>query len=210
MSHLTFDFAESVRIPHNGQGPASAFRKSLFQVYVFGISNDMSGKHKLYCLPEGWHVGDAPQSRNNIISMMDHYMRTSVPESVSELYLHADNCPGQNKSQYVMHYMAYLVAMGRFQKISYAFMMAGHTKCTTDGAFGVMKRVFCRRHTIQTSDDVMDVVDASSSEHIDHATGEVQWYDWGEFFSQFRCQAMPGISQNQFFEFERSTDSHYQ
>ena len=76
-------------------------------------------------------------------------------------------------------------------------------------AFGVMKRAFYRRLTIQTTDDVMDVVDASSSEQVDHvdtSTGEVQWYDWGEFFSQFRCQAMPGIAQNHVFEFERSPD----
>eukprot|EP01028_Stygiella_incarcerata_P000041 TRINITY_DN1008_c0_g2_i1.p1 TRINITY_DN1008_c0_g2~~TRINITY_DN1008_c0_g2_i1.p1 ORF type:complete len:658 (+),score=136.82 TRINITY_DN1008_c0_g2_i1:96-2069(+) len=206
MMHLTFDFAESVRIPHYAQEPASAFRKSLFQVYVFGISNDTSGEHRLYCIPEGCHVNEAPQSRNNIISMLDHYIRMFVPESVTELYLHADNCPGQNKSQYVMQYMAYLVAIGRFQKISYAFMMAGHTKCTTDGAFGVMKRAFYRRHTIQTTDDVMEVVNGSSEHihHVDTSTGEVQWHDWGEFFSQFRCQAMPEISRHHVFEFERS------
>ena len=81
--------------------------------------------------------------------------------------------------------------------------------CALVRAFGVMKRAFYRRLTIQTTDDVMDVVDASSSEQVDHvdtSTGEVQWYDWGEFFSQFRCQAMPGIAQNHVFEFERSPD----
>jgi hypothetical protein len=60
------------------------------------------------------------------------------------LNLHADNCGGQNKNRFVLSYLAFLVACGRFDTITLAFMVVGHTKCSVDRTFGLIKRCFVK------------------------------------------------------------------
>lgn len=51
-----------------------------------------------------------------------------IPISVSKLCIHADNCPGQGKNNFILQYLLYLVMTKRFQEIELSFMLAGHTK----------------------------------------------------------------------------------
>ncbi len=48
------------------------------------------------------------------------------------VYLHADNCVGQNKNNYVL---SYLLWSGRHTQITLSFLVVGHTKFAPDWSF---------------------------------------------------------------------------
>ena len=56
-----------------------------------------------------------------------------------EITIHADNCSGQNKNNAMIQYLAWRVLTGRHKRITYSFMVAGHTKFSPDGFFGLFK-----------------------------------------------------------------------
>ena len=52
----------------------------------------------------------------------------------------ADNCPGQNKNNYIMWFFQDLIRHQVYSRIDYKFLIAGHTYGATDQAFGVIER----------------------------------------------------------------------
>jgi len=48
------------------------------------------------------------------------------------LYLHCDNCVGQNKNKYVVAYFLWRVMSGKHKKITLILMTIGHTKYAPD------------------------------------------------------------------------------
>ena len=61
-----------------------------------------------YLIDEAVNSG---KGANSIISVLHHYLEHHSPGE-SELTLHADNCSGQNKSRYMMQYLAWRVLVG--------------------------------------------------------------------------------------------------
>ncbi len=61
-----------------------------------------------------------------------------------EVYLHADNCTGQNKNNAMVQYLAWRVLTKRHTKITLSFLVVGHTKFTPDWCFGLFKRLYRR------------------------------------------------------------------
>ena len=74
------------------------------------------------------------------------------------LKLHADNCTGQNKNRFVMHYLAWRVMVGLNDSIDYHFMVVGHTKNHCDAYFGLIKREM-KKQDVWTPKDMMAVVE---------------------------------------------------
>ena len=56
-----------------------------------------------------------------------------------EIIIHADNCSGQNKNNAMIQYLAWRVLKGFHKRITYSFMVPGHTKFSPDGFFGLFK-----------------------------------------------------------------------
>jgi hypothetical protein len=50
-----------------------------------------------------------------------------------------DNCGGQNKNNIVLRLAPYLVEMGYFKTVVFAFYVRGHTKNARDRTFNQMK-----------------------------------------------------------------------
>ena len=58
------------------------------------------------------------------------------------MYIHADNCIGQNKNNATIQYLAWRVSTGRHRHIALSFMMPGHTKFVSDCHFSLLKKAY--------------------------------------------------------------------
>ena len=76
---------------------------------------------------------------NDVISCLSHFiMHTRMGHTGAKWSIWwADNCPGQNKNNYIMWFF-------------YKFLIAGHTYGATDLAFGVIERHIKSRDCIYT------------------------------------------------------------
>lgn len=100
-AHYSFDMAQNVGLPSNPLQPGPLHFLAPFKVAIFGIMNDTAKIQHNFLIPE---TRDPGKGANAIISMLHYYFENfSVDET--HLYLHADNCRGQNKNNYVMFYL---------------------------------------------------------------------------------------------------------
>ena len=100
---------------------------------------------------------------------------------------------------------------GLHRTIELSFLIAGHTKFSPDGCFGVLKRQF-RRTKVNTLQDIVEVVNKSAS--LNHAeltgtqSGEtlIPVYDWSSFF-QPHLHKLAGIKTLHHIAIHASSDA---
>ena len=122
---------------------------------------------------------------------MHHYF-THYGLGEKRIVIHADNCSGQNKNNAMIKYLMWRIENGLHNKITYSFMVAGHTKFSPDGFFGLFK-LKLRNSEVENLEDLVKVVEKSSIEGYNTAqtifngsgTREVHFYKWTEFLNQF-------------------------
>jgi hypothetical protein len=77
-----------------------------------------------------YHGGKGAKGGDNVASLI---MKTLYKlgwlsdETGYELVVCFDNCPGQNKNNFVLHLVPHIVEMGYFKKVDFIFPVAGHT-----------------------------------------------------------------------------------
>ena len=99
-----------------------------------------------------WHELLARRGCNDGISCLSRFIfhtklgRTGAKWSI----WWADNCPGQNKNNYIMWFFQDLIRRKVYSRIDYKFLIAGHTYGSTDQAFGMTERYATRIDTVYT------------------------------------------------------------
>ena len=144
-NHYTFDFAQGVQIPYHAGQVGALYFKSPLKVQVFGICNDGIKLQMNYLLDESQFIGlngSKTHGPNAVIFTLDHCLDTNCLNE-SNCHFHADNCVGQNKNRFVLGYMAWRIIKGFNSSISLSFMCVGHTHCSVDGHFGLLKQCYC-------------------------------------------------------------------
>ena len=63
-------------------------------------------------------------------------------------------------------------------------MVPGHTKFAPDECFGLLKQKF-QRTEVNAMDDIVDVVDSSSSADVSQVAGDVVCYNWQGFLADY-------------------------
>ena len=91
--HYSFDYAQHVHFPNNPQQPGPAYFLSARKCQIFGVVCEPTGKQGNYLLDEGETIGKGAIAT---VSLLDHYLDNHGLQE-DNLYLHADNCVGQNK-----------------------------------------------------------------------------------------------------------------
>ena len=127
------------------------------------------------------------------------------------LVIHADNCAGQNKNNAVIMYLAWRVACGLHTQITYSFMVAGHTKFSPDGFFGLLK-LKLRKSEVDNLNDLVKVVEDSTpggfnkSQTIFDENGNriVHFYNWVEFLSK-HFKTIPNILKYHHFTLHKNS-----
>ena len=75
----------------------------------------------------------------------------------------ADNCPGQNKNNYLMWFFQDLIRRKVYDRIDFKFLIPGHTYGPTDRYFAVIEK-----HTAKVENVYIP------SEWYDHVRDEIQ------------------------------------
>jgi hypothetical protein len=125
-----------------------------------------------------------------------------------EIIIHADNCSGQNKNNAMIQYLAWRVLKGFHKKITYSFMVPGHTKFSPDGFFGLFK-LKLKNSEVDDLDDLVKVVESSTkgyniAQTIYNETGEreVFFYSWTKYLKNFFVP-LPNILKYHHFTFDQ-------
>ena len=83
-------------------------------------------------------AGDCGKGSNTVISLL-HYYFENHGLGEKEVFLHVDNCTGQNKNNAMLQYLAWRVMTGRHTQITLSFLVVGHTIFAPDCCFGLFK-----------------------------------------------------------------------
>jgi hypothetical protein len=102
-------------------------------------------------------------------------------------------------------YLAWRIANNLHEKITYSFMVAGHTKFTPDGFFGLFK-LKLRQSEVDDMEDLVKVVKESTiggynvAQTIFNSDGqrEVFFYKWTEFLINY-FNSVPQIKKQHHF-----------
>ena len=185
MTHLTCDYAQQIELPFHTRQVGPLYFKSRFKVQLFGVCNEAARQQRNYLFHEGQCIGqDGKKSHgpNSVLSILNDYIANSG-EVGDSIYLQADNCVGQNKNKSVIAYLLWLTLTGRSTDIHLSFMAVGHTRCTVDGYFGLLKQ------KVRSSDlDTMEQVEAAvnSCSTVNEAKlYSWEWREWDDFLARF-------------------------
>ena len=129
---------------------------------------------------------------NTVISLLHHFFTTNM-FGESFVYLHADNCSGQNKNRHVIAYLMWKVLTGRHKQITLSFLIVGHTKFSPDTCFGMIKRLY-KRTFVGSVVNEPQLVGAQDGSTI------VAMYDWATYFDG-NTTKVSGIKKYQHFCF---------
>lgn len=201
-NHISFDFAQQVHFPFDPLQPGPIFFKTPRKCGLFGINSEPVGTQVNYIIDEAHSCG---KGGNTVISYIHHYLEFHDLKT-RNLHFHADNCSGQNKNNFVIWYFLWRTLTGLNDKITLSFLIAGHTKFSPDGGFGLIKKLF-RKTKIDCLDDIASVVNQSSKMNVgqlvgyENAPSLVPVCNWDVFLCQF-FKKVKKIKSYQHFHFD--------
>lgn len=131
-----------VHYPSNPQQPGPIYFKTPRKCALFGVCDEGKNQQLTYLIDESQV---ATKGANSVISYLHDYLERLEIVPTLPLILHADNCCGQNKNNFMVHYLLWRCVTRRAtQGIELNFMIAGHTKFAPDQHFGTIKKRFAR------------------------------------------------------------------
>ena len=200
----SFDHAQQVHYPSNPQQPGPIYFKVPLKCGIFGVCDEGNRSQVNYLIDEAQTCG---KGANTIISMVHHFLQ-HFAQNQQEIFLHADNCVGQNKNNAMIHYLAWRVNVGLSESCELSFMIPGHTKFSPDRFFGMIKRKY-RRTRVNTLPQLAEMVDSSTVERRNTAyvighddTKPFAFYSWTEHLQQ-SFSTVPRITTYHHFRFSK-------
>ena len=202
--HYSFDFAQQVHYPSNPFQPGPMYFKTARKCGLFGINCEAIPQQVNYLVDEG---ACESKGANAVISYLHHFL-ANYGLGECDLFLHCDNCTGQNKNNCMMWYLAWRVCTGLHRTVSLNFLIAGHTKFAPDWCFGLVKQKF-RRTRVSCLNDIANVVTASTPSGCNKAQivatedghVSVEIYDWQTFLKQY-FKSIPSLLTYHHFYFD--------
>ena len=203
--HYSFDYAQQVHIPSNPMQPGPIYFKTPRKCGIFGITNEAIPRQVNYLIDEAVDVG---KGANSTISYVHHYF-ANHGLGETHAHLHADNCSGQNKNNFFLWYFAWRIITELHHRITYSFLIAGHTKFAPDRCFGLIKKAY-KVKFISSIYEFARMVESSSSMGVNKSqlvgTHDnrviVPVYDWASFLGQY-FRKVPNIKKYQHFRFSK-------
>ncbi|XP_062600192.1 uncharacterized protein LOC134261812 [Saccostrea cucullata] len=204
--HYTFDFSQSVALPHHARQMRPLYFLTLKKVHIFGFRVDDKPMQYNYLIGENETLGlDGTHSHgpDTVISLVHHGLG-NYGYGEKECLIHADNCAGQNKNKFLIAYFAWRVITGLHHQITYLMQVVGYTRCLIYAGFARAKKLF-RRTDCDSVSELQRVFDHSSTTNkgilYDNGRDSTwKYYDWKEFLGRF-FTSLPGISKYHSFRF---------
>ena len=138
---IIVDFCQNIQIPSFLKDqPGAVYFLVPLNVYCLGIVDYNSIEDHLhayiYLEAEGGKGG------NEVPPLIMKYLFDKGylnDTSQLDLSIIMENCSGQNKNHYVLHFPAYLTMNKYLERVHIIFLVAGHTKNTTDRLFNLLE-----------------------------------------------------------------------
>lgn len=193
--HYSFDYAQQVHFPSDPLQPGPIYFLTPRKCSVFGVNCESFPRQVNFLTDE---AGECGKGANNVISRLHFFFKThGLGEKV--VFLHADNCTGQNKNNAMIHYLAWRAATQQHTSLTLSFLVVGHTKFAPDWCFGLFKRLY-KRTKVGSLRSVAQVVNESAqcnfAQLVSQEDGStvVPTYDWTSFFVP-QLKKIPGIKK---------------
>ncbi len=123
-AHYSFDMAQQVFYPNDPLQPGPMYFLTPCKCASFSVCCESIPWQVNYLIDEAIDMG---KGSNAIVSMLHHFFaHHGLGEKT--VYLHADNCGGQNKNATMVQYLLWRVTTGLHTEITLSFMIPGHTK----------------------------------------------------------------------------------
>lgn len=183
-AHYSFDYAQQVHFPHDPLQPGPIYFLTPRKCTVFGVNCEAIPRQVNFLTDESGEVG---KGANAVISRL-HYFFEHHGLGEKQVYLHADNCTGQNKNNALLQYLLWRVLTGQHSEITYSFLVVGHTKFSPDFCFGLFKRLF-KRTKVDCMADIAKVVEDSAAcnsaqlVYTEDGTSIVPMRDWVSYLA---------------------------
>jgi hypothetical protein len=107
-AHYSFDYAQQVHYPSDPMQPGPIYFLTPRKCSLFGICCEAIPRQVNYLCDESVDRG---KGANTVVSQLHHFF-ANHGLCEEHLYLHADNCTGQNKNNTMMRYLAWRVMTG--------------------------------------------------------------------------------------------------
>ena len=173
---------------------------------IFGICCESLPRQINYFIDESVATG---KGANATISYVHDFLENHGAGETN-VHLHADNCGGQNKNNYVLWYWCWRVIHGLHESVRYSFLVAGHTKFSPDWCFGLMKQRL-RRTFVSSLFDILEANDKPTLSGVNcgklvglhDGTVLVKTYDWASYLAPY-FKKLTGISKFHHFRFTKN------
>ena len=202
--HYSFDYAQQVHYPSDPLQPGPIYFLTPRKCTVFGVSCEALPRQVNFLTDE---AGECGKGANNVVSRL-HYFLETHGLGEKEVFLHADNCTGQNKNNCMVQYLAWRTLTNRHTSITLSFLVVGHTKFAPDWCFGLFKRHY-RRTKVGSLRSIAQVVNDSAECNFSQLVCDeggrtiVPTYDWTDFFAP-HLKKIIGIKKYHHFRFDSS------
>ncbi len=100
-AHYSFDYAQQVHYPSDPMQPGPIFFLTPRKCSIFGVCCEALPRQVNFLTDEASECG---KGANIVISQL-HYFFTHHGLGEKEVFLHCDNCTGQNKNSAMLHYL---------------------------------------------------------------------------------------------------------
>ena len=203
--HYSFAYAQQIHFPSDPLQPGPIYFLTPRKCTVFGVNCEAVPRQINFLTDE---AGDCGKGANAVVSRI-HYFFEEHGFGEKTVYLHADNCTGQNKNNCMMWYLLWRAMTNRHTNITLFFLPVGNTKFSPDWCFGLFKRQF-RRTKVGSLLDVAEVVNKSAqcnfAQLVSREDGStvVPTYDWTDFFAT-RFKKITGIKKFHHFRISSSS-----
>ncbi len=152
---LCFDYQKNLPLPVTNAGPE--YYKRQLWIHNFDVYDFSVGIGTMFFYSEHY----AKKGPNEVLSCLEYFLKTHVPDGVKHLHLFADNCFGQNKNRFMICFLKYLVDSGRFDSISFQFPIPGHSWMPCDKDFGKIEKLRLKTETVTSPSEYMETVKKS-------------------------------------------------
>ena len=120
--HYSFDYAQQVHFPSDPLQPGPIYFLTPRKCTVFGVNCEALPRQVNFLTDE---AGECGKGANNIVSRLHYFLETQgVGEKV--VFLHADNCTGQNKNNCMVTWCEEPSPTGTPPSL----LVVGHKVCT--------------------------------------------------------------------------------
>jgi hypothetical protein len=180
---IVVDYCQNMEMPFFGKDqPGETYYYTPKTINLLGIVDCSQEKEILHAYAYSEEEGG--KGGNNVASLiMKHLQDRGLLEDGKKrkrLNIIMDNCPGQNKNNFVVRLAPYLQEKGYFMEVNFIFLVVGHTKNVADRLFNTLKRLY-RKQNVFSMGMLLEAMT-----HRQVIAYDVNWQEfknWDTFFN---------------------------